>query len=244
MTAQRIDAAARHTNVAEQQLDHRRTTDDLRAAGVVRPAQCIQNGRGFIARAGFRQNGTDQQEIFFRGAAQTLYQFRRVAGNVLFQQIPDTARVLQGFVLFREAFLIELIMPAFFVVGFFRRIKSTEQPVVKFIVFTHQQAGVGVFTDVFSLNFIVRDQVVDHTQQERGVRPGADWRIDIGHGGAAVETRIDDDDFGIIFGFRLNHPFEPDRVRFCGVSAHNQNDVGVFDIDPVVGHRAATKAWR
>jgi len=221
VTTQGIHAAARHTNVAKQQLDHRRTADGLCAAGMVRPAQRIQNGRGFIARAGFRQNGADQQEIFFRGTAQTFHQFRRVTGNMLFQQVPDTARVLQRFILFREAFFIQLIVPAFFVIGFFRRVKTAEKTVVEFIIFTYQQAGIGVFQDVFGLNFIVGDQIVDHAEQEGRVRTSANRRVDIGHRSTAVKARIDDDDFGVIFGFGLNHPFESDRMRFCRISAHN-----------------------
>ena len=31
--------------------------------------------------------------------------------------------------------------------------------------------------------------------------------------------------------------------RFCGVTAHHHDEVGVLDVDPVVGHRTATKCW-
>ncbi|MNL76686.1 hypothetical protein D3C87_2026940 [compost metagenome] len=32
-------------------------------------------------------------------------------------------------------------------------------------------------------------------------------------------------------------------MRFSGVAAHHDDNVGVFDINPVVGHRTATKCW-
>jgi hypothetical protein len=32
-------------------------------------------------------------------------------------------------------------------------------------------------------------------------------------------------------------------MRFSGVTAHHHDQVGVFDVNPVVGHRTATKCW-
>ncbi|MNY40613.1 hypothetical protein D3C86_1753650 [compost metagenome] len=32
-------------------------------------------------------------------------------------------------------------------------------------------------------------------------------------------------------------------MRFCRVPTHHDDEVGVFDINPVVGHRTATKCW-
>jgi hypothetical protein len=32
-------------------------------------------------------------------------------------------------------------------------------------------------------------------------------------------------------------------MRFSGVTAHHHDEVGVLDVDPVVGHRTATKCW-
>ena len=32
-------------------------------------------------------------------------------------------------------------------------------------------------------------------------------------------------------------------MGFGGVTAHHHHDVSVFDINPVVGHRTATKCW-
>ena len=53
VTAQGVHAAACHPHVAEQQLNHRHGTDVLRTNGVLRPAEGIQERRGFVFRAGF-----------------------------------------------------------------------------------------------------------------------------------------------------------------------------------------------
>ena len=52
VAAQRVDAAAGHAHIAEQQLDHRHGADVLRADGVLRPAQGIQEGGGAVRGAG------------------------------------------------------------------------------------------------------------------------------------------------------------------------------------------------
>ncbi|MEA7581058.1 hypothetical protein ONJ87_26300, partial [Salmonella enterica subsp. enterica serovar Anatum] len=52
---QTVDAALKdvsHPHIAEQQLDHRHSTDVLRPDGMLRPAQRIQEGGSAIRRAG------------------------------------------------------------------------------------------------------------------------------------------------------------------------------------------------
>ena len=48
VAAQRVDAAAGAPDVAEQQLQHRRGADDLRAEGVLRPADRVDDGAGLL----------------------------------------------------------------------------------------------------------------------------------------------------------------------------------------------------
>ena len=43
MAALRIDAAARHADVAEQQLQHRRGVDELNRVAVLRPAERVED---------------------------------------------------------------------------------------------------------------------------------------------------------------------------------------------------------
>ena len=116
MAAQGVYAAARHAHITEQQLDHRHGANVLRADGVLRPAQCVQERRGFIRSAGFRNVLADFQEVRFWRPADIFDNFWRIAGNVLLQQIPDAARMLQRGIAFSKAVFIQLIVPGRFVV--------------------------------------------------------------------------------------------------------------------------------
>ena len=116
VTAQGVHAAACHPHVAEEQLNHRHGADVLRADGVLRPAQCVQERRGFIRSAGFRNVLADFQEVRFWCPADIFDNFWRIAGNVLLQQIPDAARMLQRGIAFSKAVFIQLIVPGRFVV--------------------------------------------------------------------------------------------------------------------------------
>src|SRR5690606_17048690 len=39
----------------------------------------------------------------------------------------------------------------------------------------------------------------------------------------------------------FGHPLETARVRFGGIAAHDQNQVRVLDVNPMVGHRSTAK---
>jgi hypothetical protein len=39
----------------------------------------------------------------------------------------------------------------------------------------------------------------------------------------------------------LGHPFEAARVCLGGVATHDEHEVGVLDVDPVVGHGTSAK---
>ena len=243
VTAQRIYAAPCHPHVAEQQLDHRHGADVLRTHGVLRPAQRIQEGRCSVCRTGGGQHFAHFQEVRFRRTADVLHHVRRIAGNMLLQQVPHAARVRQCFIAHRIAVFVELIVPRGLVVLAFFRVIAAEQPVVEGKVIPHQQVCVGVVLNVFRVNFVVFDQVQQYAGQERNVRAGADRRIDIGHRSRARKARIDDDQRRIVVVFRFHRPAESHWMGFSGVTAHYHHDVSVFDINPVVGHRTATKCW-
>ncbi len=159
MTAQGVNTAASHAHIAEEQLDHRHRADVLRTHGVLRPAQRVQERCGFVFGAGFCDVLTDFQEISLRCTADVFHHVRRVAGNVLFQQIPHAARVLQRNITFGEAFFIQLVVPAGFVILAFIRVVAREQAIFEAIILTHDQAGVGVGLGIFAVEFFVIQQV-------------------------------------------------------------------------------------
>ena len=159
VTAQGVHAAACHPHVAEQELNHRHGTDVLRADGVLRPAECVQERRGFVLRAGLGDKLAHLQEVCLRRTADILNHLRRIAGNMLFQQVPHAARVLQGGIALRKAFLIQLVVPAGFVVFAFFGVVTAEQAIFEVVILTHDQAGVGIGFGVFAVIFFVGHQV-------------------------------------------------------------------------------------
>src|SRR5690606_1840604 len=82
------------------------------------------------------------------------------------------------------------------------------------------------------------DQVVDQAAQERDIRPGTNGRVIVGHRGSTGEAWIDHDQPGLVLGLGFGHPAETAGVCFSSVATHYQDQVGVADIRPGVGHGA------
>ncbi|MNM40130.1 hypothetical protein D3C81_509300 [compost metagenome] len=242
--AQGVDAATGHADVAQQQLDHARATDHLGAGGVVGPAQGVEEGRGLVRGAGAGEDLANLQEVVFWRAAQFADHLRGVAADVLLEQVVHAAGVAQRQVTAGKALLIEFVGPGAAVVAAGLGVVATEQAVVEAVVTAHDQAGIGVGAHVVVLDAVMADQVIDHAHEEGDVGASADRRVQIGDRSAAVEARVDDDDLGSVADLRLDHPLEAHRVGLGRVAAHDQHNVGVLDVDPVVGHRATAKGRR
>ena len=109
---------------------------------------------------------------------------------MLFEQLPNAARVLQGGVGFGIAVSIQLVKPAVVAVLLFALVVAAEHALVEIKAFGHDKAGVGVGFDIFPLNFVVFNQPINQCTQKGDVAAGAHGGIKIGHGGGAVEARI------------------------------------------------------
>ncbi|MNN72011.1 hypothetical protein D3C81_1880080 [compost metagenome] len=103
MPAQGIHAPARHADVAQQQLHHRRAADDLRANRVLSPAQGIENRHGLARLRARGDLFPDFLHRIDRHATDLARQLDVVAAVVLLHQLIDATRVLQGRVDFGEA---------------------------------------------------------------------------------------------------------------------------------------------
>ena len=94
VAAQRVHAAAGAADVAEQQLQHRRGADDLRAEGVLRPADGVDDRRRLLHVAVFadrREQIGGFQKLILRDAGDALDHLRRVARVLLLQQLKDAS---------------------------------------------------------------------------------------------------------------------------------------------------------
>src|ERR1700720_4988060 len=98
MTAQRVHAPAGSTNVAEQELYHRRRTNDLRSEGVLGPTDGVDDGRNFLHVAVFAnrcEHVDGLQILILWNAGYPLDGFRRVARILLLHQLEYAARMLK-----------------------------------------------------------------------------------------------------------------------------------------------------
>ena len=111
-------------------------------------------------------------------------------------------------------------------------IVAREQAVIEFVSFSDDEGSVAVGLDVFVLDLIVAQQVIDHPTQESDVRAGAERSIEVRHRCRAGEAGVHHDERGVIMGLGLGHPFESAGVSLSGVAAHNDDDVGVFYVHP------------
>src|SRR5207245_2215969 len=94
---------------------------------------------------------------------------------------------------------------------------------------------------VFLVDPLVFERVVDQAAQERDVGAGADLHEHVRHRRGPRESRIDHNHLGVATPFGFDSPFEATGVVFGRIAAHDQHHVGVLDVDPAIGHRAASK---
>ena len=241
MPAQRIDPAAGHAHVAQQQLDHGAGADHLRANGMLRPAQSVEDGHGLVRRRALRQQVPELQDLGLRHAADALDHLHRVAAVVLAHQLEHAARVLQCLVAADEALLVEVEVPGGLVVLVALLVVAAEQPVVELEAFAHQVRRVGVMQNVFVGVAVILDQVADQPAKEDDIGPGTDPGVVVRHRRGAVVARVNGNQDRIAALLGLHDPAEAHRMRLGRVPAHGQDNIGIADVDPAVGHGTATE---
>ncbi|MCY1440184.1 hypothetical protein D9M71_564490 [compost metagenome] len=161
---------------------------------------------------------------------------------MLLHQLEHAARVLQGRVDLGETVLAQLVAPGGLVrIGALLGVVAVEEAVLEAEAFLHDEARVGVVEYVLVLDLVVVDQVLDQTAEEGDVGTGADRRIHVRHRGGTGEARIDHDQPRLVVRLGFGDPLETARVRFGGVTAHDEDQVGILDVGPVIGHGSAAK---
>ena len=134
------------------------------------------------------------------------------------------------------------IIPGLFVVDLFLGIKSGEETVFgqRESVFNNE-CGVGVIDEIFLRDAVIFDGVLDDAAEEGDVGAGADLQIHVGVRGGAGQTRIYNDGFRVAVDFGFDRPLEAAGVVLGGIPPHDQHHVGVLDVDPTIGHCAASE---
>ncbi len=265
MAAQREDAAAGPPNVAQQRLENGSGADVLHADSVLGPAEGVAEGAGALAPAVGTECFGDLQENGLRGAADLLHHLRRVAREVLLEQLKDAARMLQRLVARRRSLrhtliapaigldclcrmvdggwgnLLALIAPAGGIVAFSNRVIAGEDAAEVFgvtEVFVDERRGVSIAHDVLFEVPLMVEHVLDESTEEGDVRAGANRRVDVRVGGRARVARIDVDHLRAALA-RLHDEAKADRMALRHVGAHDEDAVAIGDV-PLRGGGAAT----
>ena len=88
---------------------------------------------------------------------------------------------------------------------------------------------------------VAAERVVNQAAEKGDVGAGADGYIAVRHRGGAIEARVDADQLGFALALGLHDEAEADRMVLGGIAAHHQNDVGVGDVGPAIGHGASSE---
>ena len=98
MPAQRVDSAPRPSHIPEQELQHRRRSNDLRAKRMLRPSDGVNNRPRLLHIAVFANRGIELgglEELFLGDPSDALDHLRRIPRIVLLQKLEDTVGILQ-----------------------------------------------------------------------------------------------------------------------------------------------------
>ena len=251
MAAHGHDSAARAADVAQQQLEDGGGPDDLHADRLLRPADRIAERGGALPARVLDQRLGDLVELRLGDPADLRHHLRRVAREVLAQELEDAALVLQRLVAViwtleqaDAGVLVErlgrmladaggsrdlaaLVHPAPRVIRAGLGVKAGEDATEIFGVgelLVDDRRRVGVVQDVFLEVGLRLEDMADDPAQERDVGSGADGNVDVGRGASAPEARIDVDDLRAALP-RAHDPAEPHRVRLGHIGALDEDAV-------------------
>src|ERR1700694_3447241 len=134
------------------------------------------------------------------------------------------------------------VVPGGFVVHLLFRIEAGVEAIVgQLKSFFNNEGGVGVVDEVVLGDAIIFNGVPDDATEKGNVGAGADLHIHVCVRGGAGQARIDNDGLGVPVNFGFDRPLEAAGMVLGGIAAHDQHHVGVLDVDPAIGHCAASE---
>src|ERR1700675_3622265 len=134
------------------------------------------------------------------------------------------------------------VVPGRFVVHLRFRIEAGVEAIVgEFKSFFNNEGGIGVVDEVIFGDAVVFDGVANYAAEKCDVGAGADLYVHVRVCGGAGQAWINDDGFRVTVNFGFNRPLEAAGMVLGGIAAHDQHHVGVLDVDPTIGHCAASE---
>src|ERR1700674_2686518 len=134
------------------------------------------------------------------------------------------------------------VVPGRFVVHLLLGIEAGVEAIVgQFKSFFNNEGGVGVVDEVVLGDAVVFDGVANYAAEEGNVGARADLYVHVRIRGGAGQARIDNDGFRVAVNFGFNRPLEAAGVILGWSTPHHPPPFGVLDVDPAIGHCAASE---
>ena len=203
---------------------------------MLRPTQSVEFRTGSILDSRRGVQLVDRLEILHGGAGDCGDFFDVVAGVMSLEHLQNAAGILKSRVLLRDAVGVKLEDPRRFVILPGGGIITGKETVLKIELVINDERSVGVVSDILFEVLVVIENVFDHTAEKGDIGAGAQSDVMIRQRRRSGKAGIHVDDFGASFLPGAQHPLEGNGMHFCGVAAHDQNNVGILDIDVMIGH--------
>ena len=236
LSAHRVDAAARDTNVAHEQLDDRKAADVLHADRVLRHAERVHHHRRGNAREELRRL-LDVRDGHARDRRGLL---ERIAREMLREAIHDRARLRHRQCLYRLTVCVDLVAPRRLVIRTRLLVVAREDARIEFVVVTQQAVGIRIAAQVVGIVFFVLNNIIDKCSEECDICAGPQLEEMIGNARGACIAHIDVDD-GRSVVLCLHDAFHRERMAFCEVRPLDPDQLCLLEVVPRACHRAAPK---
>ena len=156
-------------------------------------------------------------------------------------QLIHATGILHGHVDFCKAVIAHLVSPGLFVVRPLLFIVACEQTIFEVEVAIDQERSVRVVPDIILMDFVLRQQVVNHPAEEGNVRADTNRRVIVRNCSRARKARIHHHKLRFAVLHRFGHPLKPAGVCLGGIAAHYQNQICMLNIWPAICHGATPK---
>ncbi len=121
-------------------------------------------------------------------------------------------------------------------------IEAGEQTIVRqFEPILNYECGVGEVNEIVFSDPIILNRIVDEPSEKCDIRSGSDLEEEISLRRRPGKARINHDHFGVAVQLSFNRPLETTRVVLGRIATHDQHHVCILDVDPAVGHCAASE---
>src|SRR5690606_9552807 len=138
----------------------------------------------------------------------------RVPAEVFLHQLVDTPRMLQRWVDTNITVGTHFVAPGRFVVGATFFVVAAEHAVFELVRIFDDKGRVRVVLDVFVMDFVVGEQVVDNAAKQCDISTYTNGRVEVGNRGRTREARVNHSQFGIAVFHCFNNPLEATGVGF------------------------------